>query len=130
MILPKVNVLKAMRNGPEKKLQERSIRLILTNWLKFVGIVPLNRFPLSNRIFKLESLPIALGMLPDNFLWLISNDKRPDTFRKAFGIDPEKKFSSKCMWLRDPLRDHEDKDPEKILWEGSRKINEIVSQET
>lgn len=115
---------------PEKKLLERSIRFILTNWHKFVGIVPHNRFPLSKRIFKLESLPIALGMLLDNLLWLTSNDKRPDTSRKAFGIDPEKKFSSKCMWLRDPLRDHEGKDPKKRLLERSRKTNEIVSQET
>ena len=103
---------------PEMKFLERSIKLILINWHDCVGIVRLIRFPRNNKILKLRALSIALGMLPHKRLLPISKVKSFEIWRKAFGVDPENMFSSKCKYCK-VLLDRKDNDPERKLWERS-----------
>ena len=92
---PKAMFIKQYGIVPEKEFLERSIMLNIFNLHSFLGIKPLKLLPPNKRLFKFGSPSVSSGMLPKMLLSLMSNVRRYDELRMAFGSDPVSLFPCK-----------------------------------
>ena len=89
--------------------------LIFFNQHSCFGIIPLKWLPHNKSTLKLDSPPISLGMQPEKLLSLMSNVKRDDELKTAFGNDPVSLFPCNSTWLTFCRFKQEGNDPESEL---------------